>query len=166
MGLAGDFVIASDYGDLADRSSLKPIGRIIQSTVQALTDATFVPITFTAPVDSIDTHNYHDPSVNPSRVTLQMPGYYRFTGTLWMATATTPVRTSLQFRKNGVAIAPTMEDAFNGRQHSTPTVTLITNINAGDYVELWGFQDSAATINTFVSGAASSVVEWEYMRDL
>jgi hypothetical protein len=166
MPLAGDFLIASDVGDLQDDASQKPLGRMVQSVAQTLTDAVFSAVTFTG-ADDIDTHAQHDPTTNPSRVTPTRAGYYRFTGTVWMATATTPVRTSIQFRKNNVGVAPTQEDAFNGRQHATPTVTALIACNGTtDYVELWGFQDSAGNINTFVSGAAASVVEWEYVRDL
>lgn len=167
MPLSGDPLVASDWGDLSDDSSQKPLGRVVQSVAQTLTDAVFAAVTFTAAVDEIDTHNFHDPTTNPSRVTPTRAGYYRFTGTVWMATATTPVRTSIQFRKSGTGVAPTQEDAFNGRQHSTPTVTCVQAMNGTtDYMELWAFQDSAGNINTFVSGAAASCMEWEFLRDL
>jgi hypothetical protein len=165
--LAGDYLVASDVGDIAADSSTKPVGRVIQSATQNLTDNTYVAITFTAAVDSIDTDNAHDPTTNPSRITPPKPGFYRFTGTVWYNTATTAVRTSVQFRKNGSAnLPPAVEDWFNGLRHGGPQVSMITDMNGTDYVELMALQDSSATITTYASGAAASVLEWEFLRDL
>jgi hypothetical protein len=165
--LAGDILVASDWGSLSDDSSQKPLGRVVQSVNQPLTDAVDTPLTFTG-VDAIDTHNAHDPATNPSRFTPPVPGYYRFTGTCWMTLATTPVRTSVKFRKNGnTDLAPVVEDAFNGRQHGGPQVSLIVDMNGTDYVEFVVLQDSAGNITTATpTGAARSVVEWEFLRDL
>jgi hypothetical protein len=167
MALAGDPIIASDVGDLSDDSSQRPIGRILQSATQVLTDATYVAITFTG-TDTIDTHNFHDPTTNPSRVTPSRPGYYRFYGTVWYATMTTAVRTTVQFRKNGTSLfGPVIEDAVNGRQHGGPMVSMIMDFNGTtDYIELMCLQDSAGNINSFVSGQVTSILEWEFLRDL
>lgn len=146
----------------------KPIGRIVQTVAQVLTDAAYVAITFTG-TDTYDTSNAHDPASNPSRVTPTVAGYYRFTGTVWFATATTPVRTSIQWRVNSSAGAtgPVIEDAFNGRQHSSPMSTAIIAFNGTtDYVELMALQDSSGNINTFVSGQVASILEWEWLRPL
>ena len=163
---AGQIVTEDDFTAIADAGDEKPIGRLVASGTQALADATPVAITFST--EEIDTHSFHSTSVNTSRVTPTVPGYYRITGTVFFEQMTTAVSISAHIRKNGstaLAAAGRMATSASFAQSSFTTCIVSLDGNL-DYVELLGTQDSAGADNTNQSVQFSSVLEWEYLRGL
>jgi hypothetical protein len=157
--------LATDINDDVDEIVSKPIGKATQSVNQALTDATFVAITLTT--EEFDTHAYHSTSVNTSRITPNMAGYHRFTGTVVFEATATPVAVDVHFRKNGTdSIVPAIR-AVGATTILAQQVTVTIPFNgSGDYVELMGRQDSAGADNTQVNLPFACCVEWEYLRPL
>lgn len=180
MPLSGDPVVASDVGDLADDSSLKPIVRLVQTVSQSIPNNAITPLTFSG-VDVIDTHNFHDPSVNNSRITPTKAGYYRVSGSVWMNASLTYTNIRVGIRKNGTTMqAPAVGVgglAFQGAPASAPTAqisgipigdVLIDMNGTTDYVELTVNQSNtgAAAFGTNTSSQFSSAFQLEFVRDL
>jgi hypothetical protein len=142
----------------------KPLGRIVASGSQVLADNTQVAITFSG-TDDIDTHGQHNPASNNTRVTPNVAGYYRFSGTVFFAAQTTPVISDAGFRLNGTtniaAAGRFVPGSGNGFSLSSTVMQLMNGTT--DYVELMARQDSAGADDTNQSSQFSSVMEWEYL---
>lgn len=163
---AGQRPTEYDFGQFVKGSYGRPSGRIVATGTQSLADNTLTAITFTA-ADELDSDGFHNPSVNPTRMTPTVAGWYRVTGCVWFAAMTTPVRSAAFLRKNGSGnMAPTNEDAASTRIHSRAITMLVSFNGTTDYVELCGLQDSSGAVNTTQSGASSCVLEWEFVRNL
>lgn len=141
----------------------KPVGRIVASGTQTLADNTLVAITFTG-TDDIDTHAQHNPASNPTRITPNVAGYYRFHGTVWFEGQTTPASLDANWRLNGSSnLAPA--GGSPGTTSVTALYTTVVQLMNGttDYVELMARQNSAGSDNTFQTSQLSSAAEWEYV---
>lgn len=148
----------------------KPAGRITQQAAQSIADNVGVAITFAAG-DAIDTHGFHDPAVNNTRVTPTLPGVYRFRGVVYMDTLTTIDARACWFRKNGSTALPPGDrkgKPVNAIANSMSCEILIDMNGSSDYMELLGFQDNTASsaLNTVIASQFASHMEWEYVRAL
>ncbi len=160
----GDIVTADSLNDIAET----PLVKLIQQTTQSLADTTETNITFGAGSTDTDTHEFHDETTNNTRITPTKAGYYRVTGTLFMAASASYTVLSLVIRKNGSPQAPrarTNPAAVN----STKAIYVETVLSANgstDYFELTGYQDSGGSKSTFAGTEYSSVFTCEYLRPL
>jgi hypothetical protein len=162
---AGQIANEDDLAAIVDGSIEKPIGRLVASGTQTLTDNTQVAITFTA--EDFDTHLFHSTSSNTSRVTPTVPGYYRFLGTVFYGTETTPVVADASIRFNGSTnLAHADRKVPTTVQFSLRCSALIAMNGTTDYIELMGRQDSSGNISTNQSLQFSSCLEWEFIRGL
>jgi hypothetical protein len=161
---AGQIVDEDDITTLENASTAKPIGRLVASGTQALNDDVTTVIAFST--EEIDTHSFHSTSVNNSRVTPTVPGYYRFFGTAFIATLATPVQVDSHLRKNGTAVAPGPISPGRTSPEAQFTTALVECNGSTDYVELAVRQNSAANDTTNQSSQFSSVLEWEFVRGL
>jgi hypothetical protein len=141
-----------------------PLGRIVASGTQALADNTATAVQFSA-ADEIDTHGQHSPSVNNTRVTPNVAGYYRFDGTAFFNEQATPNNIQTYFRKNGVTnLPPGGRMPGSSTTASSLSTTVIQDMNGStDYVELMALQDSAGADTTHSSVQLTSVVQWQYL---
>jgi hypothetical protein len=163
---AGDDVRWTDISTIQAATTGKPIGRIVASGVTVLADNTQVAIPFSG-TDDIDTHGYHDPAVNNTRVTPSLAGYYRFAATGFFEAQTTPVVSDVNLRKNGTSnLAPAWRNVGQIQAFSGEVTALVSMNGTSDYIELVMRQDSAGADNTNQSSQFSSVLEWEYVRPL
>ena len=161
----GQIVDDTDFSGISASGSTKPIGRLVASGTQALADNTDVAITFS--VEDFDTHGFHSTSSNTSRVTPTVSGYYRFWGTVYFASQTTPVVSEARLRKNGSSnLAPAWRAVPSTVAFSASFTLQIDMNGTSDYIEMIGKQDSAGANNTNQSFQFSSVLEWERIRDL
>lgn len=152
--------------ELADYTVNRPIGRIVASGTQALADNTTVAITFSG-TDEIDTHAFHNPSVNNTRVTPTVEGYYMFRGIGFFQAQATPVISETTIRKNGSTMLPAAGRYPGSTQaFSLPAIVFVEMNGTTDYVELTMLQDSAGADNTNQSVQFSSTLEWEFLRPL
>lgn len=162
----GQIVDDTDWSNIANKTYTKNIGRIKRTTTQALADATFVAIQFAD--EDYDTGNYHSTTVNTSRITPTVPGYYRFIGVCLFSAQTTPAFSDTCFRMNGTDQLP---GASRGPGNATSTfsgtafATMPFN-GTTDYMEFIVRQDSAGADDTNTTSPFIPVVEWEFVRDL
>ena len=146
----------------------KPVGRIVATGAQSLADNTATAITFTD-TDEIDTHAQHNPGVNPTRITPNVAGYYRFYGTVTFGSRADYVDVNAWFRKNGATnMAGGQRNGFSGVTTSVQTcvaqATVLMN-GSTDYVELIGQQNNGANVSQTLNQSSqfSSALEWEYL---
>lgn len=155
------------------KNQFNPIGRIVASGTQSLTDNTITAIIFSA-ADEIDTHGFHDPSSNNTRVTPNIAGYYEFTGTVMFSSRDDYNDVNSWIRKNGgTNLAP----AFRAPYATDSGNALFPGVIAGttyatqsmngttDYIELVAQQNNAANVsaNTNQSNQFTCVLEWKYL---
>lgn len=142
----------------------KPVGRIVQGSAQTLNDGVDTAVTF-ASADEIDTHGFHNPASNNSRVTPNVEGYYRFFGTVAFDAQTTGVTSECWFRLNGsTPKAPASRDVGSAQDHTRHTTIMQYMNGTTDYVELIASQNSAGADTTNVDVQYTSVLEWELIR--
>ena len=145
------------------KAFFKPIGRIVADSTQTMADDTQVAIAFAA-ADEIDTHGQHNPSSNNTRVTPNVAGYYRFTGTVFFIALTSGQTIDATFRKNGTTSLPASGRKQGATVQESVHTTVIVSMNGStDYMELTGRQNSAGSSTTNQSLQFSSVMEWEYI---
>jgi len=157
--------LATDINNDVAAIAAKPIGRLVASGTQSIPDNVATALMFTT--EDIDTHGFHDTTTNTSRVTPNVPGYYRFYGCYFSGAITTPSTRAAYFRKNGTtAIAPGPRDVGYTISSSKECTALIAMNGTTDYIELMGLQDSAGAVVTNQSVQFSSTLEWEYVRPL
>lgn len=135
-----------------------PIAELRQIVAQSLANATFVALTFTAfDFDTdVDGIGGHDTGVNPSRFTARYAGIYQGSGVAtYVANATG--RRAQQWFVNGTALAASQtayqSTAANDGEFAARTKQFY--LNAGDYVELMGYQESGGALATFSTGAGA-----------
>lgn len=165
---AGDIINAVDINDIFDVTVDKPIGRIRQGTAQTgITNSTNTMVTFTA-TDEIDTHAFHNPASNSSRVTPTVAGTYRVTGGVALGGNTDYTQVQAFLAKNGTALAPAHRITPSATSNTLvlPVSALIECNGSTDYFEI-GFNASrsgAGTSATVVSVQFACVLEWELTR--
>lgn len=172
MPAAGDDVKATDVSNVEDASSEKAIGRIVQQSAQSIPSQTtpLTAVTFGLASEEIDTHGFHDEVTNNTRITPSKAGYYRLTGTLWLASVSTTTSMGIAFTKNGAGIGTAMRNKLPVVT-AAPSIQVSTIVSANgttDYFEMTVFQvdSGAAARNTATGASTSPAFEWEYMRDL
>lgn len=99
-------------------------------------------------LEVIDVGNWHDTASNTSRVTVDAHAIYEIVGAVQFASATggTNPRRGAGIRVNGGTIFYG-DITPSGTGNIGKQVTVDLELQAGDYIELWGFQDSGANIN-------------------
>jgi hypothetical protein len=165
MVASGDEINASDITDLEDLTIRRPFVRLVQATIQSIPDAVGTALTFTT--EDEDLLSFHDPVTNNTRITPTIAGWYRFYGTYFSATLTTPALFACYMRKNGTTIPPGNRVTYNAATVS-PGVNCTAAISmngTSDYVEFVALQDSAGATNTAISAYIASTFECEYIKE-
>ena len=165
MPAAGDPILIADFLKVMRASSDRPLVRCVSSAAQSIPDNATTALQFAS--EQIDTHGFHDPVTNNSRITpnIGVAAYYRFTGFYCSQALAAPVSFHTWFRKNaGSEIAP--GPRVNGLTLTSGLlVTAIIECNGtSDYVQLMCAQDSAGAVNTSASGQLACVLECELVR--
>jgi len=182
MVAAGDPVESADITGIADYTTSKPLVRLVVNGTQSIPDNTQTAIQF-AGADDIDTHGFHDPASNNTRITPTVAGYYDARGTYFTATLSSCTTMDCNIRKNGSSnLAPAAR--FGGAAGHTVTTSgtpstigtgnafaascqaLVSMNGSTDYVELIVRQDSAGAINANASSQFSSAFELIFERPL
>lgn len=165
---AGDIIFADDINEIDDGTLNKPIGRLVAASTQSIPNGlAATAITFSA--EEIDTDGFHDNSTNNTRVTPSVPGYYRFSGTVFMGSSMAGVTNAQShIRKNGTTpLAPASRTPGQTAFSTNFSSTCIQQMNGTtDYVELIMMHNATAAALTSQSGQLSSVLEWEFLRGL
>lgn len=132
-----------------------------QSSVQTLTTATWAAITFDT--EDYDTDTMHNNTTNPSRFTANTAGLYELRGYIFYSSNATGVRYA-QLRKNAAGSSTggteLLTEIFNAVGTSTstrgPGASKEVYLAAGDYVELFGYQNSGASLALLAGSSLSA----------
>lgn len=139
----------------------RPICVLKQGTVQSLTTATLTAITFD--VETLDRDNQHSTSSNTDRVIIGSTlGWYRITGSIAYAGNATGDRRAVIYLNGGASNGYSISHPSSTALISTNVVGYVQATSVTDYVQLYGYQSSAGSLNTVVSGTFQSylTVEW------
>lgn len=131
--------------------SAPPSFRAYSTVAQSLVDQAWTPMLLDA--EQFDNYGGHSITTNTSRYTAPLSGIYLVTGVAAFASNTTNNR-AVRLAVNGVAYAGTFVKtlAASGASSSAVSTTALVMLGAGDYVEVMGYQNSGAPLNTSVSG--------------
>jgi len=122
---------------------------LYKASNQSISDDTSTVLTFTA--EEIDTDGFHDNSTNTSRITIPSGkgGKYLFIGYASFAPNASGSR-AISFIKNGSSTIASPTRIFANTESGSDTRVngqIIANLNAGDYVEMTGYQKSGGSLN-------------------
>jgi hypothetical protein len=98
-----------------------------------------------------DTGGYHDPAVNPSRLTVPAgkAGKYHITGGVRFTASSSQGRREAYIRLNGTTDIAEVEAAASTSSYNALIPTITYDLAAGDYVELVTYQDTGVNIPTY-----------------
>ncbi len=158
----GDIVTADKLNAIAD----VPLVRLVQKAAQALADDTDVALTFSTASTDYDTHGFHSESVNNTRITPSVAGYYRVSGTVFMASSSSIAILNAYVGKNG-----NTREGFDRRKPAAVAGTQSASVEdivfmngTTDYLQLIGRQTSGGSVNTFTGGSFASTFLCEFIR--
>lgn len=170
---AGDRIFASDLNTVIAATTAKPLVRLVQQSSQSLASDTDTAITFGASSEDIDTNGFHDTSSNTSRITPTVAGYYRLSGTVWIAADTDVISFYASIGKNGTIVGARTRlilpsTATASATRSAPVSVIQSANGSTDYFELFGrqLQAAAAALNSSTGAGFASVFECELIRPL
>jgi hypothetical protein len=168
MVAAGDPVESADITTITDYTTGKPLVRMIQATAQTgLLTGVDTILTFTT--EDIDTHGFHDPVTNNTRITPSVAGYYRIDVKPVYAFSTTITSMNTFFRKNGSVVerSGNMKPAStNVNQANTPLTAISSANGSTDYFE--GGTNFTGSANQATNGVvgSQSTIQVEFIRPL
>ncbi len=127
------------------------------AAVQSVPAAVFTSIAFDT--NTIDTYGGHSTTVNNSRYTAVVAGYYFCSGVVAFAPNATGNR-FVEFAKNSAALVPDIRvNATTGGWATHIGLANLVQLNVGDYLELQGWQNSGGALNT-ESNASYLQMQW------
>lgn len=175
VAAAGGSTRYSDYQDLYNGSLGKPIVKLVQQATQSLPSNTATALQFGAGSEVVDSHGWHDVVTNNTRITPNIPGWYRWVGTVAYGADTDLIDYYALIAKNGNAVIPQNRmllpsTAVTSTARSLQVVVMEQANGAGDYFELMGrqVQSAAASLGTNANGVVTlaPVFECEFIRPL
>jgi hypothetical protein len=128
---------------------------LTQGVAQAIANTTFTALTWDTEVRDNDA--VHSTVTNTSRMTVVTAGWYRVSGTCGWAGSATGQRLS-RWAVNGTGVEGT-EIAFSSALSTTSAVPAVTAdffLNAGDFVELFVWQNTGGSLNTNIGSTTKS----------
>jgi hypothetical protein len=137
-----------------------------QTIAQAVATSTWTTITLDS--EQQDTYGGHNTTSNSSRYTAQVTGWYTVCGvTCWAANATGGRGARIHVNGSSVAGSAQLLIAASGSTITgVMTAARAVQLNAGDYVEVAGWQSSGAALNTGVASggdlAPALYVAWAH----
>jgi len=147
---------ANTSGTVID--SEKPVARLGQASAQAINSASWTTANWTS--ETYDNDNMHDNSTNPSRVTAERSGRYRFSFSGGFVSNSTGFRGARLIRSDGTVFGQTLTPTVNGDEVSYALVSDI-DLNAGQYVTVSLYQNSGVSLSTQGGNPRMSLsVEW------
>ncbi|WP_030237922.1 hypothetical protein [Streptomyces sp. NRRL S-350] len=135
----------------------RPVFRGVQAAAQSIPNTTVTPVAIDTTV--IDTYGGHSNTVNNSRYTAQIAGWYLLIGSVGMGTSSSGARLA-RLHKNGSLIAASQFGIPNPSWDITTAIqTLaIVQLAVGDYVEVAAYQASGGALTT--NGDCALTVLW------
>ena len=127
-----------------------------QTTPQTLTTAVWTAISIDT--ETFDTDSGHDNVTNNTRYTIQVDGLYVILGTVAFAASATGLRGSKIFKNGAVLIGSETLIAPGPATGTSAVCQIAAQLVAGDYIELYGFQQSGGNLNTLNNGECASTL--------
>jgi hypothetical protein len=162
---AGDLITGAlwNAGPAASNTFLTtvPIAMVYQANVQSFASG-FTAVAMDTTI--LDTDGQHSNSVNNSRVTCQVAGWYSVSGAVGFSTNSSTSRGAVLY-KNGSSITQATGNiaAASNVLHVATAGEFLIQLAVGDYVELYAFQNTGAALNSAVSGYSSYLyVRWDH----
>lgn len=138
-----------------------PLVRIHQNTTQTLTTGTWTAISMD--VTDGDSDGGHSNTVNNSRYTVQVQGWYRVTGCVAYANNHVPL---VSYAVNGTRVkgAARVGNGSNAGTSTSAQTEDVVHLNVNDFVELYSFQNTGGNQATASTAEFCSVLtlEWIY----
>lgn len=149
----GTFIVGHNEGTIRPGTL---VGLYTQETVQSTASGTFEPAEFNAE-DSFDVLQAHSPTVNNSRFTPSVAGWYILDGSVAFASNSTG-RRGTRWTKNGLAMgANQLWNSGTTGGMIFPAKPWAVYLNGqGDYVEMEIFQESGGALDTVVSAETTT----------
>lgn len=159
LHIPSDVISPTDYNTYAAPShaflSTPPIFFGYQTATQLLANNATVPLNLDS--ELVDSDGGHNPTVNPSRYTAQIPGWYAACGVVSFAANTHGIRLAYVQRNGNFPTGSFGEYlACASGITSVPVNVQLVQLNVNDYIELVAFQNSGSSINTSVTTQSSS----------
>lgn len=126
--------------------------RVRRAATQNLTNNVFTVMTWDT--EDYDRGGFYVPG-QPTRLTIPVSGVYRVSGNVPMGANNTGSGRAVAIYVNGAAATSGsryVPPFASASRVPTPEVNLELQLDAGDYLELFGWQDTGATLATFASG--------------
>lgn len=163
---AGDLITGAlwNAGPAASNTFLTtvPMAEVYQTIAQNLATGTFTAITMDSTI--LDTDGQHSNSTNNSRVVCQVAGWYSVSGGIGFVTNATGARGAVIY-KNGSPLTQATGNivAASNAVHVSTAGEFLVQLAVGDYVELYGWQNSGGALSTAGSGYYPYLcVRWDH----
>jgi len=134
--------------------------KVYSNTGQGLTATTWTTLTFQA--EEFDLGGFHDPAVNPSRLTVPAGagGYYAIWAKCFCTTTSIHVR--MRILKNGVICSTESRNSAVTGQTGTASDATVLQLVPGDYIEVQAYcQGGAGTIGAAARDQSSEFGLWK-----
>jgi hypothetical protein len=134
---------------------------VYKPSVQTLSNATYTAITFAG--ETFDTDSFHDNATNNTRMTIPTGkgGKYLVTAEIAYVNNATGQRILLLY-KNGVSVMINQVAGVSASIDAYIPFAFVVSVVAGDYLELYGWQNSGGNLNIW-DGAAGSAFQVTYL---
>jgi hypothetical protein len=129
------------------------------AATNTLAVSTFADIAFDA--EEYDTDSIHSVTVNNSRLTINTPGNYLITGSANFGNNSGGTARNLRLTKNGTQVA--YQFSANAALTVQFSLTTMLYCNAGDYLTLGAYQNSAGTL-TLVNGRTNTFFGVQFLN--
>jgi hypothetical protein len=123
-----------------------PAFRSIQSTAQSLASGSWTAMALNS--TGIDSEGGHSDTVNNSRYTCQVAGWYWVEG-YFATNGGAQTRFECLITKNAAGVAGSAQFISKFNDLESLSGGAAVQLAVGDYVEVWGRQNSGTTLNTF-----------------
>lgn len=139
-----------------------PIATVYQTVAQSLTAGSPNPINFDS--TAVDSYGGHSNTVNSSRYTAQVAGWYLVGGAAPMSGSASGTNRKLQVYYNGTAVAYATAQVPQVNSAGTATAVAlsptIVYMNVGDFVSLYASSDATVNITPNGSNQAYLTIVW------
>lgn len=140
-----------------------PIAVAYQTVSQNVPNGTWTMISCDSTL--VDTDGQHSNSINNSRFTCQVAGWYSVSGAIGFNTSSTGAR-GASIYKNGSALTTASGGltAASNVVHIAPISEVLVQLNVGDYIELAAWQGSGGVLGTAIGTQYDSFLyaRWDH----
>jgi hypothetical protein len=163
MVAAGGIIYASDMNRALRGGAERPICILRRSTMPTSIANNGAVVSWD--VETKDTHGWHDPGSNPSRITPNVAGWIEFEALLTWAASSATGRRAVAFRKNGSStVYSTIIVGTTTGNTATYGKTEFEMNGTTDYVECFAYQNSGGAFN--LEDATGTFFAGKWLRDL